>query len=472
MHAGNLRRIRLRLFGRRNVKLRVAAASYWICASIAVCTLGISVTTLGQDLETNAPTESPIPTTTLPPFGSAEIQPASASGNPGMAPSAPIAGTSQLAAPSAGPATPASGQAPLNLGFVHLFPHVNYQFSYGNGLQATPGQQSDTIINQVSPGILMRLGNQLTLDYTPTLRYYSDPHFKDGVDQSVSLNWATTYQDWILGLSQSYLSTSQPLIETGAQTDQETFATSLNGTYQMSGKLSLDLGVNQSFRYLNQGVASEGLSNTREWSTADWLNYQLEPQLKVGIGAGFSYINVSVGPDMTSEQLQARIIWQIGNKLSFQLSGGLNDLQFLNSAIPDLLTPIASLSAQYRLFEPTTLSISVNRTVAPSYFQSETTEGTTVSAGVRQRLLGKLYLGVNGGYSTQTFHSTTVTPGAALSNYSTSSFNVSLSAALLKRASASIFYQETYVSTSGMGTSTALYNYSTRQAGFSLGYQF
>jgi hypothetical protein len=383
-------------------------------------------------------------------------------------PPPPIAGTSQLAPAASLIPIAGSGMGPLHLGRIDFHPHLAYQLSYGNGLQSSPGQKTDTLINTISPGILIRVGTHWTLDYTPSLRFYSDSRMKDETDHAVSLVGTTTYQDWTFGLSQGYASTSEPLIETGSQTDQESYNTGLTANYRFGSQMSLDLGLNQSFRFVDQAVAAESLTDVREWSTTDWLNYQFAPSLSAGIGAGFTYDNTAYGPDMTSEQLQGRVIWRVRNKLNFLLTGGLNDQQFLSSGSSDLLTPIFSLAAEYRLFDTTTLSLSGSRAVTPSYFQNASTESTTINAGLNQRILGKLYLNIGGAYGTTAYHGTTSGPiGGGVGDYNTTSFNVGLSTTLLKRATASVFYQVSYNS-----SSSALYNYTIRQAGLALAYQF
>ena len=127
-----------------------------------------------------------------------------------------------------------------------------------------------------------------------------------------------------------------------------------------------------------------------------------------------------------------------------------------------------SVAAQYQLFDTTMLSLSGTRSVTPSYFQNASTEATSINAGLRQRLLGKLFLNVGGGYGTTAYHGTTRGPlGNGLGDYDTTSFNVSLGATLLKRVTTSAFYQLSYNS-----SGSALYNYTIRQAGLSLAYQF
>jgi hypothetical protein len=237
----------------------------------------------------------------------------------------------------------------------------------------------------------------------------------------------------------------------------------------MTTALSLELAANQNFQFLGQNTAAIGqLSDWRSWSTLDWLNYQFWPNFGAAIGAGFEYDDVSVGPNMTSEQLQGRITWQVGNKLNLVLSGGVQDRQFLSSMAPDSLTPIFSLAAAYKLFEPTTLSLTASRVVSPAYFANQTTESTSISASVSQRLLRRLLLSVVGSYVNTTYQNTTTATGPSIaSNFDSTSVKISLSTTFLKRATASVFYQLAYYS-----SGSAIYNYNTTQGGLSLGYRF
>src|ERR1041384_4923081 len=103
-------------------------------------------------------------------------------------------------------------------GPVQFRPHLLFRFLYGDGIPATPGHQFKTAIEEIYPGLLLQLGNHWNLDYTPTLRFYSSSHFADSTDHSVSLTGGGTYQEWTLGFSQTYASSSQPLVETATQT--------------------------------------------------------------------------------------------------------------------------------------------------------------------------------------------------------------------------------------------------------------
>ena len=200
----------------------------------------------------------------------------------------------------------------------------------------------------------------------------------------------------------------------------------------------------------------------------DWLNYNFSSRFGAAIGVGFGYDNVKAGTDMTSEQIEARITWRVVNKLSFVLSGGGSDRQFLDSPVPNLLSPVFSLSAQYSPVEVTTFSVGAYSAVTPSYLQDQVTESTSVSAGVRQRLLGKLFLDLNGGFGNTTYHATTLAPApTSVANYDSTFFSARLSTAILKRGSAAVFYWVNYNS-----SAAAIYNYTTTMVGLELSYRF
>jgi hypothetical protein len=382
------------------------------------------------------------------------------------APPVPAPGTSQFAAPSAGQG-PALA-SPFQWGPLTLRPHVLESLSYGNGLQATPGEQSSSFVEEFDPGIYLQWGNHWSLDYTALLRAYSSSAFRNTFDNAVTLIGGTTYGDWSFGLSQSYASYSDPIIETGAQTDQQTFTTALSARYQMSSKTWLELGVNQSLVSVDQTIPGQQLNSYNTWSTMDWLNYQFAPNFGAAIGAGFGYDNVSDSPDMTWEQLQGRITWRVVQKLSFVLSGGGQDLQFLGSGAPNLISPIFSLSAQYALFNTTTISVGAFSAVTPSYFQDQVTENTSISAAIHQRLLGRLFLDLGGGYGVSTYHASTASPAPSIaSDYNSTFFSATLSTPILKRGSAAVFYTANFNS-----SGSAAYNYNTTMVGVQLSYRY
>lgn len=377
-------------------------------------------------------------------------------------------------APNAGEET-----RPLRWQFITFHPHVFYSFVAGSGVQSAPGQQQNTIVQQVSPGMLFNLGDNWALDYTPTLSYYSESNFRDTLGHAVQLTGGMAYEDWIFSLSQGYTSSDAPLVQTGAQTGQETYSTALSAIYAINSKMSLSLGADQILNYTdNSGSATNSPMATRTWSTMDWLNYEFWPRLSAGAGVGAGYNNQEGGTDMVYEQYQGQVNWRATDKISFQLRGGLQEDQFLGSGSSgSSASPIFSATIQYQPFDQTRLTLSAGRTVSSSYyFVSQVTKTTQVSANLNQRLLGKVYLNVGGSYAREKYDTSVSTSGTSRGDdYYT--FNVGLTCPFLKRGTFSVFYAYSDNSSSqsgfaGPSSSSSAYGYSSSQVGFSIGYQY
>lgn len=356
----------------------------------------------------------------------------------------------------------------FSIGPVTLHPHPLYRVLYGDGIQSSPGQQHTTVTHELSPGILLDIGSHLTVDYTPTLRWYSSSAFRDGVDHSASLNWGTAFEDWTFSASQTYSRSSTPLVETGAQTDQENYSTALNASYRFNSKISVDLGANQAFQFINSSTnIAQATENSLDWSTMDWLNYQFWPRLDVGIGAGFGYVNVENSPDERYEQLQARVNWRATDKVSFQVHAGGEDRQFLiGGSAPSVLNPIFGATVQYQPFHQTRISLDAERAVSASYFQNQITETTSLTSTLDQRLFGKFYLDLTAGYTSTQYIAALLglNLGRTDDYYS---FNARFSGHFLKRGTFAFSYQYSDNSSTQRG-----YSFSSSQVGFEIGCRY
>jgi len=387
----------------------------------------------------------------------------------------PLMGTSVFAAP------PGAGFAPAPLGPgiplwgpVDVHPQMFNSLTYGNGIESQPGQQKKTFVDTISPGLLFDLGSYWKLDYTPSYAVYSDPAFRNTLAESVLLSGRTTYEDWTLNIAQTYAKTDDPLIETGAQTEQEAYGTTLGAAYQMSSKLTLQLGASQVFSFADQ------FDSVRAWTGSSGLNCQIIPQFGMGLSLSGGYNDMSVGSSMPFESYQGTMNFRPGKKLSLTLSGGVEDTQFVHPSAPSLLTPIFSGSLRYQLFPATSISLSGSRSANPSYFGNQLEVATSVGGSIQQQLSKKLSLAFNAGYSTEPL--TSIVPGPLpqyflgtpprttltedLNNNSTS-FGASLSYAVIKRGTISVFY-----SVNDNSSSQANYSYSSHQVGLSLSYRY
>ena len=200
----------------------------------------------------------------------------------------------------------------------------------------------------------------------------------------------------------------------------------------------------------------------------DWLDYQYAPTLRGAIGAGFGYTDVKVGADMTYEQVQGRISWHPGRKLTLVFNGGFEDRQFLKSEQSSQFNPIFQLNLQYQIFDQTFISLVAEQTVEASYFAGQTSEVTGFDVGFRQRLLGKLFLDLNAGYHTTDYHSTE-TGGSTSADRSDSLVSITgrLTFMFLKHGRASLFYDWSRNTSSDEGS----FGYTSNQVGVELGYR-
>jgi hypothetical protein len=370
----------------------------------------------------------------------------------------------------------ASDSQPFKWGPVTARPHLLYRLLYGSGIQPSPSNHQDTAIHEISPGIVFDIGTHWALDYTPTLRYYSNNHFKDEFDNSVSLSGGAAYEDWRFGLSQSYASSSSPQAETGSQTDEENYSTALTASYAFNSKMSVDVSVNQNLDFVDNPLTSTNsapnVQKTYTWSTTEWLNYEFWPRLNAGIGAGFGYVNVNIGPNQTFEQLQGRVNWRATDKISFSINAGFEDRQFLSSGSGNLLNPLFGASIQYQPFEQTQISLSASRVVSASslFALASVTVTTGVNLDLNQRLFGKYYLDLGAGYSTVKYTDSISTGSSTFSGDRVDddyTFNARLSRSFLKRGTVAVTYQYSDNSSTLPG-----FSYSSSQIGFEIGYSY
>jgi len=358
---------------------------------------------------------------------------------------------------------------PFKFGPVVFRPHPYYHFLYASGIQSGTNNSQSSIIQEFAPGMAVDFGRHWVLDYTPTIRFYSNRAFRNSVDHAATLSGGTSYEDWAFNLSQSYTKSDAPQVDTAAQTQTEGFDTEFGAQRELNDKLNLQLGVSQVFNFVS------GLQDSRQWSTMDWLNYVYNKRLNFGVGVGGGYVMISSdsnppsnNPDQAFEQMQARVQWRATDKLGFSVNAGLEDLQNLAPGYKDELNPTFGATIDYALFEHTDIMLAAGRTVSSSDYSisTQSTEVTSVNVTLNQRLLQEFNLMVSFGYS-QTDYT------VALGNISTPrtddsyNFNVRLGHSFLKRGNVAVTYQY-----SDNKSSAAGFSYNSNQIGFEIGYSY
>lgn len=375
---------------------------------------------------------------------------------------------------------------PFVFGPLTIRPHIDYDVTYGTGIRSSTNSSQSSFIQTITPGVALDIGKHWTLDYTPSLVFYSNHAFSSTLNHLASLTGATDYDDWVLGLTQTFTLDSSPQSQTAAQTETTDFATAATGVYTINERMSADLAVNQDLNYVT------GFIDSKTWSTMDWLNYSFWKRLSVGVGVGGGYVILSQDPaaapgnqtpgDQYYEDLQGRINWRATDKLSFSVNAGFEHRNFdaspasannpTGTAATSSLTPIFGASIQYQPFKYTQLSLSAGQTVGSSDYaiQSQSEIDTTVSLSLNQRLLEKFYLDVSAGYNEIDYKESINSGGIGINTDRTDknySFNARLTRRVFKRGSVAVHYQYTSYQSTAPG-----FTYNSNQVGVELNYSY
>ncbi len=412
------------------------------CAGLGLSVAVLALTARGQN-ETTTATDAAGASSSAP----VTVAPVQSYGTQVVSPLAPAVA-----------ATPAG--APLQWGSVAVRPHLAYRMLYGDGIQSNPGEPVTTAIQTIAPGVLFGWATHWTLDYTPTWTLYSNRAFRNTLDHAADLAGGAAYGDWNFHLSQGYVSESPPLVETGAQTKQELWSTALQAIYHYGDRFVFDATVSQNVRF------AEGFTDTREWSTLDWLHNRVSQRLDTAVGIGWGYVDVSPGPNMTYVRPQAQIAWRSTDKISFSLRGGYENRKLNSHNAADLNNPTYGASIQYQPIETTALTLGAARDVTTSYFAGQVTKSTGWNASLQQRLLQVLNLTVSFARQTSTYVATTDTVAASRDDR-TDSLDVRLGTTVLRRGTVAILYQYRHNSSTDAG-----FRFSSRQIGIDFGYRF
>jgi hypothetical protein len=356
---------------------------------------------------------------------------------------------------------------PLQWGPFRVIPAANYRISYSTGLpnRGIASRDQETVQHAISPSLTLA-SPHLTLNYSPTLNYYSKGSYEDSLDHSASLRSSFGYGDWRFGISHAYSASSQVIVETARQTDTERHSTALTASHRFSDKTSFDLSLSQSFND-SSGLNSSGLNSSKTWSSMNYVNYHVTEITALGFGVGGGFTTTERGSDMTFEQIQGRVQWAPRPKIGASINGGVEIRQFLGrEGASDQVNPIMGASATYRPFDQTGLTLSANRSVGSSIFTDRITETTSINLGLSQRLIQHLQANLSGGIRYADYQSSLRGLQVDRSD-EILSMAASLSTRFLKRASASIGY-----SYSRNDSNESRFTYSSHTYFAQIGYSF
>jgi hypothetical protein len=350
-------------------------------------------------------------------------------------------------------------ESPFRYPPFEFSPHFLYRFLYAYGLQVRPGHSTTTLIDTFAPGITVAIGSQWTADYTANWDVYSNHAFTDTLGHTVSVVGTDTFDDWTAHLTQGYIYSSQPLVETGVQTTEQDYNTALDISHDLGRQLLIETILNQKLRY------AVNFPDTYEWFVDEWLHYRFSSRFDSAIGATEGYVHESRGSDTNYWRPEAKLTWQPTDKITLTAAGGLEHRVFLDYPRTSIDTPTYDLSAQYAPVETTKLAVDFTRQVTPSYFSNESTRVAKADVSLTQRLLGRVYLVGSIGQSDVAYISAGTTSVAR--DDTQTSYDLKLSTSFLRRGTFSLLCYRTRNSSSAEG-----FSFITTQFGFEIDYRY
>jgi len=243
----------------------------------------------------------------------------------------------------------------------------------------------------------------LLLNYAPNLRLYTSHDQYSGADESAFFTGVYAFSRLTLGLDQDYLKQLSAINDVGSLVNAQNLNTHFTAKYDLTDRTSLEANGD----YLNTSYAAPSLIGSREWANQDWLNRQLFSKVTASLGFRFEYWDVDRNPSQTAEQVLARAIYWLAEKLQFTASVGPEWRQFSGGA-PATVDPVFSLAAAYRPLDSTTLTVEGHRRpLASAAYGDQNYTESGFSFTLQQRVLSRWFPGVSVGYYQVQYSATT-----------------------------------------------------------------
>jgi hypothetical protein len=300
-------------------------------------------------------------------------------------------------------------------------------------------QNSDTL--SLSPGSLIiqqaeaRPGKLFILDYGPGFQIFDKYTANNSLDEFLAFNLLWPMNRLILGFKQNYTLQKLEIIEAGTRATVETIPTTLSAAYQFSDKTSLESDFNR----ISIGYDQPGLIGYTEYNNEDWLNYEVAERLPMSLGvlAGQDYVAAHQG-DQTFEQLRARARYNRTEKLSFDISGGVELREYENGS-RDTFFPVFTVSGVYRPAERTSVGLTGYRRQYASIFNGYNYSSTGATLAFEQGITDRWKVSLSVGYYDLGYLPTISGQAALSEDYYTA--RIGLDAKIIRHMSGQVFYQ-------------------------------
>jgi len=311
--------------------------------------------------------------------------------------------------------------------------HYHFELSvrgvYDDNINLNRTNEISDFYFTIEPALMLGFGdtegrseNYLRLDYNPAVFLFADHSENNSVQHVIRLEGQYRANRLTLNLSQTVQlmdgvdvqtqNTSGGLdqqvnLDVAGRTTFDIYDTHLNAAYYVTGKTFVSAGLDYTNNHYTDLISSQTITGNF------FLNYNYSDKVVVGLGGTFGYDQVEEpNPDQTFEQANLRFSYQATGKINVVGSVGVEFRHFEDDAVDTHVSPIFELGINYTPFDGTKISLTANQHIYNSaVLAQQNYTMTNISGGIQQRLLQRVFLGLNGGYERSDYFSTAGSTG-------------------------------------------------------------
>lgn len=357
----------------------------------------------------------------------------------------------------------AQDAAPLfKIGSVDVRPHAAYSIVYDDNIFlehkskttggiGQPGRDHDWV-HTFTPGLRLNAGDAgarqsayFDANYDAVFTEFTHHSGSDALDHNVSVALGGKLNRLSVAVEQKLQSqsdASQATLAANGRVKRKTWDTKVNTDYEVSEKTSTSLNLDQTI-----GDYNAPLVDSVDRSATLWLDYQVLPKVKAGIGAGIGYLQVdgtAANHNANSAYYngQVRLDWKATEKLSINASGGVEYRNIQERGAKDPVGGIFSLGADWKAGEQTVVSLTASRgNKVSNALGAALDQATTFTASVRHGLWEGFAATLDGGYAMDHYKATSSSATVPLRTDNYFFVKPGLSYRFAERAEAKVFYQ-------------------------------
>jgi hypothetical protein len=256
--------------------------------------------------------------------------------------------------------------------------------AYDDNIFLSRRAKEEDFIFTLSPSIGIQFGdpnyarNSLSLIYTPSFVFFTDPSDQDAVEHEVELRFARQTDRWKLEGNARFLSLSggnnpgrdvsgAPITEAvGERVDRQVYSAGLKYNFIVSDKTSFEIGLAGNYT----DYSSSGFTDTLDLIDQNFIDFLVTGKTSVGLGFGVGYAKSEGGPDQVYEQVNGRVQFRPTSKLRLAAQAGVEFRQIEGG--DNQTNGVFGLSATFTPTDRSTITLDAYRHVLPSAAFAET----------------------------------------------------------------------------------------------------